>query len=182
MGETMCRNKEWLLVSSDFAQMAFETIDVLRAWPSAMRSWVQWILPACRKLRARLQDARNIVQPLVDARHAAVAEAKAKGKPVPVYNDALEWYDNEASPNDPYDPTVFQITLAIVAIHTTSDLLHETMVQLTQQPELFQELRDEIVRVFGAGGLKITSLHELKLMDSVLKETQRIKPVALCTF
>ncbi|KPM45297.1 hypothetical protein AK830_g1253 [Neonectria ditissima] len=43
-------------------------------------------------------------------------------------------------------------------------------------PQVIDDLRREIVAVIGEGGWKKTSLHNLKLMDSVLKESQRPKP------
>ncbi|KAI8239423.1 Cytochrome P450 monooxygenase eqxH [Colletotrichum sp. SAR 10_99] len=56
------------------------------------------------------------------------------------------------------------------------------MMDLAQHPELFQPLREELVRVLGTEGLKKSALNNLKLMDSVLKESQRLKPALLCTW
>lgn len=63
----------------------------------------------------------------------------------------------------------------MTAIHTTSDLLQEVMIRIAQRPELFQVLRNEIVEVLGKDGLKKTALYNLKIMDSVFKEAQRLK-------
>lgn len=38
-------------------------------------------------------------------------------------------------------------------------------------------MREEIIRVITEHGWRKTSLYNLKLMDSVLKESQRLKPV-----
>lgn len=38
-------------------------------------------------------------------------------------------------------------------------------------------LRREMVKIIGDEGWTITALNNLKLMDSVLKEPQRLKPV-----
>jgi len=40
-------------------------------------------------------------------------------------------------------------------------------------------LREEAVRVLSTHGLKKTALYELQLMDAVLKEAQRLKPIVL---
>lgn len=69
--------------------------------------------------------------------------------------------------------------LSLVAIHTTSDLLQEAMIRIAQHPGLFKVLRDEIVEVLGKDGLKKTALYNLKIMDSVLKESQRLKTNSL---
>ncbi|KAK2054949.1 hypothetical protein LY76DRAFT_648738 [Colletotrichum caudatum] len=47
---------------------------------------------------------------------------------------------------------------------------------------VFQPLREELVRVLGAEGLKITASHHSKLMDSAVKESQRVKPALLSTW
>ena len=66
----------------------------------------------------------------------------------------------------------------MAAIHTTTDLLTETMQNIMLHPELVLELREEIVNVLSADGWKKTSLYNLKLLDSVIKESQRLRPAA----
>lgn len=53
------------------------------------------------------------------------------------------------------------------------------MTQLARHPDMFQPLRDEIVEVLGRDGLKKTALYNLKLMDSFIKECQRLKPIII---
>ncbi|OHE96280.1 cytochrome P450 [Colletotrichum orchidophilum] len=69
--------------------------------------------------------------------------------------------------------------LSLAAIHTTIDWLTQTMVDLAEYPKLFQPLRGEFSRVLGAEGFKMMALYKPKLMDSVIKESQRRKPVLL---
>lgn len=57
--------------------------------------------------------------------------------------------------------------------------MQETMIRIAQHPELFQVLRNEIVEVLGKDGLKKTALYNLKIMDSVFKESQRLKTNSL---
>ncbi|KAL8349413.1 hypothetical protein RB598_005001 [Gaeumannomyces tritici] len=51
------------------------------------------------------------------------------------------------------------------------------MARLAAACELIEPLRKEAVEVFGAEGWSKQSLYKLKLMDSALKETQRVKPI-----
>ncbi|WYZ38065.1 hypothetical protein EsH8_II_001571 [Colletotrichum jinshuiense] len=55
------------------------------------------------------------------------------------------------------------------------------MIQIARHPEFFQSLRREVIEVLSTHGLKKTALYELKLMDSVIKESQRMKPILLST-
>jgi cytochrome P450 len=63
-----------------------------------------------------------------------------------------------------------------VAIHTAKDLLQVTMFNIARHPEVFKAPRKEIVDVLQKNGLTKTALSGLKLMDSVIKESQRLKP------
>lgn len=57
--------------------------------------------------------------------------------------------------------------------------MSEVMTQLARHPEVFEPLRQEVIEVLSRDGLKKTALYNLKLMDSVIKECQRIKPVTI---
>lgn len=180
MGEEMCRDEEWIKASSEYTTAAFGHGDKLRAWPRSLRPLVHWFMPEAREVREKLNAARQAIKPLVERREARKAEAVARGEKPPVYNDSLEWFEQEYT--TAYDPAVAQITLSIVAIHTTSDLLQMTMFSIARHPELFTPLREEVIRVLGSQGLTKQALYELKLMDSVIKEAQRMKPVLLGRF
>lgn len=180
MGEEMCRDEDWIKASSEYTTAAFGHGDKLRAWPRSLRPLVHWFMPEAKEVREKLNAARRAIKPLIERREARKAEAVARGEKPPVYNDSLEWFEQEYT--TAYDPAVAQITLSIVAIHTTSDLLQMTMFSIARHPELFTPLREEVIRVLGSQGLTKQALYELKLMDSVIKEAQRMKPVLLGGF
>ncbi|KAH7014005.1 cytochrome P450 [Macrophomina phaseolina] len=78
-----------------------------------------------------------------------------------------------------YDPAVAQLTIAVASLHSTVDLLVQLLVDLTHNPELIQHLREEVSEIKREkGGLSTSALYNLELMDSVLKESQRLKPVS----
>ncbi|ETS84951.1 hypothetical protein PFICI_02976 [Pestalotiopsis fici W106-1] len=56
------------------------------------------------------------------------------------------------------------------------------MFNIARHPELFDPLREEIQRVLASSSFTKQSLQELKLMDSVIKESQRLKPIVLAPF
>lgn len=180
MGEEMCRDEDWIKASSEYTTAAFGHGDKLRSWPRSLRPLVHWFMPEAREVREKLNAARRAIKPLIEKREAKKAEAVARGEKPPVYNDSLEWFEQEYT--TAYDPAVAQITLSIVAIHTTSDLLQMTMFSIARHPELFTPLREEVIRVLGSQGLTKQALYELKLMDSAIKEAQRMKPVLLGRF
>ncbi|KAH7556238.1 hypothetical protein BM1_06764 [Bipolaris maydis] len=52
------------------------------------------------------------------------------------------------------------------------------MLHLASNPRHVEDLRKEIIEVLTADGLSKAALSNLKLMDSALKETQRLTPVS----
>lgn len=124
-----------------------------------------------------MTEARCIIEPYIEKRVRLEAEALAKGEPTPEYEDAFEWAKAEAIGPNSYDPVTFQLNLSVVAIHTTNDLLKQVMIDLVEHPQFIKPLRDEMVNVVRSEGWKKSSLFNMKLVDSAVKETQRRKPI-----
>ncbi|KZL74216.1 cytochrome P450 [Colletotrichum tofieldiae] len=180
MGEELCRDDEWVRVSANYASAAFSVGGELGHWPRWTRRIVHWFLPSCWKVRHLLATCRKVLKPHLERRHTCKVTALAHGDTKPVFNDSIEWFEQEETKKR--DATTRQIALSLVAIHTTSDLLQQTMIDLAYHPELFEPLREEILRVLNAEGLTKTALYSMKLMDSVIKESQRMKPHTLSTW
>jgi cytochrome P450 len=152
----------------------------LRVWPRYMRPIVHWFLPECQRMRATQEEAVRIIAPVIEARKKAKRDALAAGEPVPIFNDALDWSSDEAKVQHlSYDPAIVQLSLAIAAIHTTADLLEQFILDIAQNPQYFAPLREETVRCLRAGGWKKSSLYNMKLLDSAIKESQRLKPSSI---
>lgn len=179
MGEEMCGNEEWLRVSSEYTTRVFALIGDLQAYPSNLaRRAVHRFLPRCRELRASLDRCRAALRPVIDRRREAAAEAERLGVEPPRWDDSLEWFRREFG--DGVDLATKQVQMAMVAIHTTADLLAEAMVRVARHPEHLPALREEVVRVIGAEGWRKTALYDLRFMDSFVKEAQRMRPALLC--
>lgn len=183
LGEELCRNEAWLRISREYATTVFPATDILRVYPAGIiRSIAARVLPICRAAQAQVAEARSILQPVLDRRAAAKAAAAADGK-VLEFNDAIDWFENAATKTKAkYDPAAMQLFLSIVAIHTTSDLMSQIMTDLAAHPEIIDDLRKEIKDVLSDGGWKKTTLTNMKLLDSVIKESQRLKPIQLGKF
>jgi cytochrome P450 monooxygenase-1 len=91
----------------------------------------------------------------------------------------IDWLEETAN-GAFYDPIAAQLVLSVAAIHTTSDMLTQVIYDIFQRPQLVDQLRQELIAVLREeGGLTGACLPRLKLLDSVLKESQRLKPFAL---
>ena len=161
-------------------------VTAVKRYPSFMHGIVYWFLPETRKLRAQSAEAGRIIQPVIDKRARTLAAAKTQNKdeakttdgtPPRKVIDAVQWME-ELSQGKPYAAAMSQLSLSVAAIHTTSDELVQVLYDLCQHPELIQPLREEVISVLQEGW-KRTALYRMKLMDSVLKETQRLKPAGM---
>ncbi|KZL81200.1 cytochrome p450 monooxygenase [Colletotrichum incanum] len=182
LGTELCRNESWLEITKNYTLNGFTAADRLREYPPFLRNFVHWFLPGCQSARKQIQEAAAIIQPIIDKRHALKAQAIADGRPTPEYHDAIEWFEQASvSKGMPHDPALSQLFLSTVAIHTTTDLLGQVLVDLAKNPEIIKDLQKEALDVLKDGGWKKTSLYSMKLLDSVVKESQRIKPLQLAS-
>ncbi|KAG7284932.1 hypothetical protein NEMBOFW57_009547 [Staphylotrichum longicolle] len=173
LGEEVCRNEDWLRVTREYTVNGFRAAEELRLWPAPLRVLVQWFLPSCQRARADVAEARRIISEVLEKRRLQ----QQRGEKVH-YDDAVEWFEREAKGRE-YDPTIAQLTLSFAAIHTTTELVTQVMTDVARHPEIIDELRHEMVQVLRDGGWKKTSLYNMKLLDSVIKESLRIKPTGI---
>lgn len=178
MGEEICHDEEWLNVSVNYTKDAFYGARELRLYPAILRHIVHWILPETRRVRKHMSVARTVVQREIRKREL-IREGKLPDTNPNRHQDALDWF-REVSNGRPFDETRAQIGLSLAAIHTTSNMLTNVMYDLTANPELIQPLRDEIKAVVEEdGGLKKSTMTKMKLLDSVMKESQRVNPTGM---
>lgn len=181
LGEELCRNPHWLRITSTYTVVAYRAIAELRLWPAWLQSVVHWFLPQCTAARALVREARGLIEPLLQQRRVEKAESVARGE-THEYNDAIEWLEQTSREKGlKYDAASAQLSLSVAALHSTTDFFTQVTLDIASHPEIIQPLRAEIVSVFSQGGWTKHSLYNLKLMDSVLKESQRMKPIAIGT-
>ncbi|OHW89523.1 cytochrome p450 monooxygenase [Colletotrichum incanum] len=180
LGEELCHDEQWLSIAKTYTTNFFVAATKLRLFPRATRRLVHWWIPECYKLRHQLHGARLLLHPIIEGRRQLRQAATDEGQDVPVYDDALEWIEEEAiSRGVSCDPALVQLLLTTVAITTTTDLVQQCMICFAQHPEIFKPLREEISCVLAVGGWTKSSLYEMKLLDSAIKESQRLKPSSI---
>ncbi|KAJ4357135.1 uncharacterized protein N0V89_001710 [Didymosphaeria variabile] len=178
LGDALCRNEDWLKITKDYTVDAFKSATKMTIVPYPLRFLLRWFSKDFALVSREYNLAKEIITPVIERRRELKAEARSKGENVPAYNDAIDWVESE-SQGRPYDPAAFQLLLSFAAIHTTTDLLCQTLLLLSNEPELIAPLRDEIINVLRVEGWKKSALFNMKLLDSAIKEAQRIKPNGL---
>ncbi|CAG8135836.1 unnamed protein product [Penicillium salamii] len=180
LGDQICRDPNWLRITVDYTVDSFIAAVALRQWPSFIRPLVANFLPACQKTRRELDEARSIIKPVLQARREAKEATARDGRTTVRFNDAMQWMEDVAK-GRPYDAAVVQMSFSVVAIHTTSDMLTQVLYDLCGKEDIIQALRLEVINVVREEGWGKQSLHKLKIMDSVLKESQRLKPIGVAS-
>lgn len=184
LGPELCRNADWLRITIEFTVNIFLAIAAMKKYHPWLHRLVQWYVPEARKVRTAMTEAHRIIQPVVDQRRKEMANGhnvdtkSQSGNVARNHGDTIQWM-LESTAWDGQDIALSQLSISMAAIHTTGDLITQVIYDLCQHSELIDPLRDEVIEVIGKEGLKRTSLYKLKLMDSVLKETQRMKAISM---
>ncbi|KAG7129161.1 Cytochrome monooxygenase adrA like protein [Verticillium longisporum] len=153
--------------------------------PTTVRTKLtSFLVPVSGALRdesALLRKTRNkatiVVERELTRRRERERASNSKPSTVKV-GDTLGWMQ-EVAGSENIDLAGGQLVLTFASIHTTSDLLTKCLYNLSAHPEYQNLLRKEIVTVLSEKGWDKTSLYQLKLLDSFMKETQRLMPTSV---
>lgn len=181
LGKELCRDKRWLEISKTYAIDVFIVSSIMRACPSMLRPLVYWLIPQGRSIRKAVRDTHSIIDPEMQRRKGAIDEALRDGRKLPNTADSLGWM-YEGSKGDPnVNYAAGQLAMNLAAIHTTTETTCTALLDICEYPGLADRLRQEIVQVISEFGWTKTSLYKLRLMDSFLKESQRLNPFAVAS-
>ncbi|KAK7950883.1 cytochrome P450 [Apiospora aurea] len=178
LGKDVCRNERWLQIATTYTVDSFIASYIMRMAPTPLRFFVYWFVPQGRSIRQAVRDARQIIDPEVKRRIAAVDAARAAGLKPPKTADTLGWM-YEVARGRKVDYPASQLSLTMAAIHTTTETTGQAMLDICELPDVAQQLREEIIQVIGEHGWSKNSVTKLKLMDSFLKESSRVHPLNL---
>ncbi|KAI3323903.1 cytochrome P450 [Xylariaceae sp. AK1471] len=180
LGAELCRNRRWLEIAKTFTVDTFALSFLMRMAPLILRPFTYLVLPHSARLRKSVRDARKLIMPEVERRKAIVDAARAAGEKPPKVADTIGWMYDIANGKD-LDFVSGQLSLTMAAIHTTTESACRALLDLCKYPDVAQQLREEIIDVVGREGWAKTTLYKLRLMDSFLKESQRVTPLFTVT-
>jgi len=175
VGDELAQNPTWQQITTDYAVTMFMATRALRAWPRWTRPFVHWFLPACRSCRAEVKRARRILRKEMHERANQKEQALFEGNSPRKYEDTITWMEGIRSGRS-YDAVAAQLGFAMAALVTTSELLKQVLINVCVHSELIEPLRKEIENSVRAHGWTIAGLFNMQLLDSFIKETQRLSP------
>ncbi|KAL3471463.1 cytochrome P450 [Aspergillus californicus] len=174
LGNELCRDPTWLEIAVNFTITRVIAVQDVQMWPRVLQPLVHWFLPSCWKLRAQVRQARQVINPALELEKLRLASHDSSPFRI------LGW-SHQFARGRRYDPTIAQLRLTFVAIHTTADMMMKVILNICQHAHLIEEMRREVISVVGKHGLNHSSLQRLHLMDSVMKEVQRLEPASIVT-
>ncbi|EXJ80589.1 hypothetical protein A1O3_06871 [Capronia epimyces CBS 606.96] len=179
--EPLCHDEEWLKLAVDYTIDFFTAAYILRLFPPILRPLLHWFLPWTRTLRKDVRKARRLIGPEIERRKKEEEQDLKAGRKPKQYSDAIAWVQQASSKSGDYcDPIYGQLNYSLGAVHTTTVTFNNTLYNLIANPEYIDELRAELVTVFkDAKGWDKTTLNKLRLMDSCMKESNRMDPATL---
>ncbi|KAM3432747.1 hypothetical protein MY4824_006382 [Beauveria thailandica] len=131
------------------ARVSSRAAEQLRMWSPILRPIAVRFLDSCVKTQAMVAEARHVIKPVIDKRYQARADAAAANVKYVESHDAMDWFAT-ADPENLFEPATSQLALSFAVIQTTTDLLSETLFQISKHPNIIPALREEIITIYSA--------------------------------
>ncbi|KAJ4347457.1 hypothetical protein N0V95_005419 [Ascochyta clinopodiicola] len=188
VGSTICRERKFLNAVLSFTTDVIRTQSLLHLIPSAFHYIVGTLLGLTSTYHYRLSAKYTL--PLIKQRILDI-ERKDSGDPdLKDWNppsDFITWSYRTAQAEGRQDEATPEriaqriLPLNFASIHTTSLSAYETINNiLSADPSVVRDLREEAHRILDQdGGWTKQSLAKMHRMDSAIRESQRVSPIAL---
>lgn len=159
--------------SSEYVELAALAGYELRAFPKWAKRFAAPFLPNCRKLQTLFKHINTLLAPLKEKLDGQKMEADPSN-PLSFLHQKLEGRVDEL--------VSMIIALCLVSYDGGGELFTHVLHHVLRDDQLVADLRSEIVNVVGKEGFNKNTLKDLVLMDSVLKEAQRMHPESVRKF
>ena len=173
VGYPMCRNETWLSTAMGYTVNAFTISKTLRNHYNFLRPIIFIFLTARREIYRQLAKANRLLVPLLKER------ATTGGRV-----DILQWLADGAVGKDKDDPTRLAhktLFIGLAAINASNMAVVNAIYDLCAMPEFIQPLREEIEACTrNVRGCNLSTINNMKMLDSFLKESQRINHPGIC--
>jgi hypothetical protein len=177
VGLELCRNEEYLDVSSRFSQSLFiygTLWNFVGLGP--LRKFFAWLT-----IGRHVQDLHHATRMLLPVIHQRLSEQTDGIDVSAKYRDMLQWIlDTPASvPGDdtPTHQAYHLMHLTFAASSASGVLVTQGLFQLLMFPKYLEPLRAEVEESLSQQkGWTDTTLNSMNLMDSFLRETMRMYP------
>ncbi|KAF8745079.1 hypothetical protein AX14_010551 [Amanita brunnescens Koide BX004] len=179
VGAPLCHDNEYVSLCRTFAMREMLRVAIFtNIFPKAIRTL------SCRfmtRVSSHVNKLRAILQPIIAERRGKVANL---GKDYPRRpNDLLQWLLTDSRGSQATDKELASRILAAnaAAIHETSTVLTQALYHLVAHPQYMETMREEVEYLVRTEGWTKSSIDQMHLVDSFIKETMRISGMRLLT-
>ncbi|KAI1799845.1 cytochrome P450 [Daldinia bambusicola] len=183
LGKPMCRDLEWLEVSTQFTENVFVSLVFLRLFPMWTHGFLSWFMSSSYKGTAYIRKAKKLLVPEISRRRSAEANGEdilEKDK-----HNLLSWMMEIATPEEGEASALahLEVVLSLASIHTSQMNAVHRLYDLLAHPEYLEPIRDEIRDVVAEAGPWINwekpQYLKLRRLGSFMRESQRMNPPTL---
>ncbi|KAI6150270.1 cytochrome P450 [Pisolithus tinctorius] len=174
VGFPLCRDPDWLDLNINIPHAIVAELKLLKFCPSFMLPLVAKVVT---NLSGRTSRGVTLLGPVIKKRlqHMETEGTDWCDKP----NDFLQWCLDTKRETSLTSLTRRMIVINFGGIHTTSSTFSQALLNLAENPQHVQALRDEVELVVSNHGWTNEALSKMRKVDSFLKETLRFEGSSL---
>jgi cytochrome P450 monooxygenase len=177
VGEPICRDEVFLKTAASYSRNTFNTISTSRSFGQMLTSFLGSWVATVKEARGQLQYIQTLLGSEVQRRRDSPGET---------HDDFLQWCmdlartEEEAQPEALAHRTLGILSMAVV--HTTAMATTHILFDMANDDTLKDDLREEQQAVLtdGWSGITQKSMLDMKQLDSLMRESQRINPSGQC--
>jgi cytochrome P450 monooxygenase len=177
VGEPICRDERFLQTSASYSRNTFNTIASFRNLGSVFGFIFGTLVPSVTHAREQLRYVQQLLGSEVERRRTCPDKSQ---------DDFLQWCmdlsrtNEEAAPEALAHRTLGILSMAVV--HTTAMATTHLLLDMISNPEVLESLRREQVEILPTGwaGISQKAMLDMRLLDSLMRESQRHNPVGEC--
>lgn len=165
------RSQEWIDTIVGYPEYAAIQAMTLRRQAPYLRSLISPFLSSTKRVKDCFATARRLLVPIIATRRKGISTVKPL--------DLLQWL-SEAEPLAPPEQIIGRVLfLALAAVHTSAFTIVHALYDLCSLPGLIEVLREEAREILEPAW-SLRALHQLRKMDSFLKESHRVNSPGVC--
>ncbi|KAK9426645.1 putative Cytochrome P450 [Seiridium unicorne] len=175
-GTAFSRDKDWLKAAIGFAHWSFDGAKKIKAWPELLRPVAApWISEVRKEIPWSFHTSEKLAVPILEQR------ARDGEQPT----DFMQFLKDVGKGPEKEDKFISKLLVltAFASVHTSVSTIVDLIYDLCEHPEYCDILREEYQGIADAKGtIPKTGFSKMVKMDSIMKESQRLRPVTLLTF
>ncbi|KAI0407964.1 cytochrome P450 monooxygenase [Xylaria palmicola] len=176
-GAALSRSAEWIDVAISFTTAFYFGAKKLKELPQFMKPIAKYFISDIRATVKHHAIAQKLALPLL--KEYATAEPSADNC------NLLYWMKQEAKGYEQDDRFIASVLpkVTAAAIHTSAAAPAQLIFDLCERPEYIPMLREEISQHLDEQGkVRRGGFYHMRIMDSIMKESQRFSPPVLVSF